>query len=139
MKIENQVCTLDQANKIKELGIEQHSLFSFMAYGSEFKGDEKPCFNNYYKADSSSFLWASAFTCAELGIIIPDGFTLSEVTAHIEPHKQWICGRVIAEEEDYDYDFCEFGATEAQARANMLIYLLETDKTTAEICNKRLL
>jgi hypothetical protein len=118
MTLENQVCTLKQAIKLKELGVEQLSLFCYMAYGNEFKDSEKPFFNNFFKADDRFFLWVSAFTVAELGAMLPQGTRCRKCDVI------WECE--IADEawEESFGQICT-GETEAEGRAALLIYLLE--------------
>lgn len=108
MKIEQQVCSLKSAKKLKELGVKQGSLFWFNLNNKiviVFKGQ-----------DTRKFY--SAFTVAELGEMLPKG-----------------CFSLKTESEEFPYR-CEYkqingytsasGAdTEAEARAKMLIYLLE--------------
>lgn len=69
MKIENQVISLEQAKRLKELGIEQLSVFCYMAHGKDFTGSEVVSINNFYKAPEPDFTWVSAFTVSELQLM----------------------------------------------------------------------
>jgi hypothetical protein len=134
MKIENQVCTLEQAVKFKELGIKQDSHFFWV--------DRKEKSKLVY-AKSVEFLNSlpifAAFLTAELSVLIGNKYTLSETTKHKEDCKRWICGDIIGVEDgDYDYNNCSFGSTEAECRGNMLIHLIENKLVDVEACNKRL-
>lgn len=117
MKLEDQICTLDQARRLHELGIKGPSLYSLWFPQETF----------------------SAFTVAELGVM------LSEVPGHyaftvcIEPTK-WVC-RCQEKSEPPGTDrlkWFDYQHTEAQARAALLIYLLENKIITAEEANQRL-
>ncbi len=137
MKIEQQVCTRIQAERLKELGVEQLSAFCYMAYDSQFKGDEQPVHNNFYKADPSAFLWCSAFTVSELGVLFPinpskDG---NYNWYHRHNHRGHSVGYSCFGLEPIEQLWF---SSEAEARAAMLIYLLENNLTTAGECNARL-
>ncbi len=122
MKIENQITNLELSKKLKEFGVKQESAF----YWRKYNFAKKP--HVFYFADTDrkkidlailsgklEFEY-SAFSVAELGEMLP------------EPAKTWR-GKYIDEEES-TY-FCEFhdheeeADTEANARAKMLIYLIE--------------
>jgi hypothetical protein len=65
MKLEDQVCSLEYAKKLKELGISQESLFCYTNdYDLEFLPSEIRNCN----------ICISAFTVAELGEMLPDEF-----------------------------------------------------------------
>lgn len=122
MKLENQVCSLDLAKRLRELGVKQESYFYWMEYGNPHLLPGK---------DSSIFYektWrkrVSAFTVAELGEMLP-----IEYISQRRPHGSidsgeyaWGCGR-------YGTDFAEVVETEVDARAKMLIYLIENKVIT---------
>ncbi len=70
MKLENQVCTLEQAKKLKELGIVQDSLFYHIECNPnvfEIEQIDENSYKNYDKGDPVF----SAFTVAELGEMLP--------------------------------------------------------------------
>jgi hypothetical protein len=142
MKIENQVCSLEQAKRLKELGVVQKSYFQW----NDTKHAE-PYINNSVFGESHPPIEFSAFTVAELGVML------------YEPEKDWLgllgnniigfhCS-YIHEDEMFgeEKSLCSFPnekdpnflPTEAQARAEMLIHLLENDIITSEEVNKRLL
>lgn len=129
MKIEKQVCTLQQAKILKELGAPQETFFSW--YGG-FDGSEiEPHVdltdqrnydvgvNGYYGHPDNMY---AAYTVAELGAMLDkniscisfDGFryTYSFINKHLPIEKQYIA------QPAFHFD------TEAQARAALLIYLL---------------
>ena len=124
MKLQDQVITEEQADKMKRLGIDQDALYyhthsekwGVMPKGSiDFSGDP-----------------SAAFTVAELGTMLPAGYDTMRFTEH--PEDRWF---------GYDTSGDTFPGedcwkTEAEARGAMLIHLLETNTITAEEVNARL-
>lgn len=119
MKLEQQVTSLELSKKLKALGVKQESLFWWSVYdGGNTK--EKPGIiftddaNHGFEEDLTS-----AFTVAELGDMLPD----RDITSF--NHKgTWYCeiaSWINAKAED---------GFEANARAKMLIYLLENNLIT---------
>lgn len=126
MKLEDQVCTIEQAKKLKELGVAQVSLFfhrkyqytkhklrhngnrptptqtifNDIGYGSELHGD-------YVMTESHS-----AFTVAELGVMMGE-YWEQEITAA--------------------YDFT--ADTEAEERAHYLIGAIESGQLKVDFVN----
>jgi hypothetical protein len=137
MKIENQVCTLDQADRLKELGVVQESLF----YHTHSDWGVMPKNSIDFSGDPSS-----AFTVAELGVMLPHPDNLSEIGGFLHlstfdpgaDNKPWYC--------IWEYDTDKYGMkrklidgnTEAESRAGMLIHLLETATITPAEVNERL-
>lgn len=126
MKRENQVCTLDQAKKLKELGISQDSLCWYVhhietelvvAFGYSWTDD--PGYECYPEK------WA-AFNVAELGAMLS--------SKNMFPQKGW--------EDQYWYDHIngqhQKFKTEAETRAALLIDLLERKVIKVASVNKRL-
>src|SRR3990167_1449222 len=117
MKLENQVCSLELAKRLKELGVKQESLFYWSI--PVWKSDDLPephigivepgC--NY--GDDEIYHHASAFTVAELGEMIPALSSLEKLhdgtfflsNEFETPGMNWVAD------------------TEAGARCKMLIYL----------------
>jgi hypothetical protein len=108
MQLEDQVISLEYAKQFKELRIEQSSLFFYTYGGIVSRLEALPILESNY----------SAFTVAELGEMLPK-YTHS-ARGDDENHI-WEC--------IYDCGknyFCKSGAdNEADARAKMLIYLIE--------------
>lgn len=130
MKLEKQVCSLKQAKILKELGIEQKSLFywkqnEIQTVVTESKMKEwiakyLPTINDYY----------SAFTASELGQMLPEYFE-----SHSGPmDENWYCGILEGGEDEY----FAMENTQAEAMAAMLIHLLKNGNLV-EACNSRLL
>ena len=145
MKLEQQVCNSELAKKLEELGVKQESLFIWVE-----KGWYEPKWNMckeleevvIFSADSlkrekdgeleiAYNTLASAFTVAELGEILPlylredadKGISFSVETncLHIRKtydNKGWICA--------YSHR-TQSANTEADARAKMLIHLIENN------------
>ena len=138
MKIEDQVCSLELAREMKELGFEQDSLYSWI-HPFGFKEGLKDFF------DEDMLKWVvrstitlapflilktrekyAAYTVAELGIMLPSHF----YSDYDEYDCEWACcspwGFYEVEENGH---LCESGRisaennTEANARAMMLIKL----------------
>ena len=125
MKLENQVVSLELAKKLKELGVEQESLFYW--HDNEIKtvtAVAYPPSGKEFYFDGGSFennlsVVYSAYTVAELGEMLP--------RSGIEYHKcvdvsgGWSCGQsfpsMVIKKDD----------KEADARAKMLIYLKENN------------
>jgi hypothetical protein len=110
MKIENQVCTLEQAKKLKELGVCQESYLYHVkdiTTPGTLSGKEKIIFNQHW----------SAFSVAELGVMLGN-------MAHY-PHR--------SDRNEYWYvylDKYEQYKTEAEVRAAVLIFRLERGAIT---------
>lgn len=169
MKLVDQVCTLEQAIKLKQLGVAQQSLWYYDHYvnnGLVLRiedavirpwGDSE---ENYFK-DGIPERMSSAFTGSELRLLLPSYFE----DANGDKYKlhEWfgeygsiVMGIEFREYEGYNsrYDdiYRTLGEnrypkvliaqrTEAMARANLLIHILEDQKFScvkiAE-CNERL-
>lgn len=117
MKLEDQCCTLQQAKRLKELGIEQISYFVWGERGVITEG---------WSIEGYEDIFYSAYNVAELGIMLPPGYDTMKITDN-----GWAA---------YDPDgecVLTHYKTEAECRAAMLINLLET-AITIEECNKRL-
>lgn len=111
MKLEDQVCSLELAKKLKELGVKQESLFWWD------KGDGIEDRLEFSPTQPLTEL-ASAFTVAELGEMLPFGTT---VRVCLDGRWEYtFCGIVGKELQNIWKEF-----TEADARAKMLIYLYE--------------
>jgi len=126
MKLEEQVCSLELTKKLKELGVKQESLWSW-AIGKEdgltvvieTPEDntclhlENPTNGKHYIQDIKECY--SAFTVAELGMMLPDN------VKSLRLRNKWICE---ADVDEYSGE-SKVHVTEANARAKMLIYMIE--------------
>lgn len=131
MKLENQVCSLELAKRLKEFGVKQESLFYWHYYmGKESEASVCQSFG------MSSGVFNSAFTVAELGEMLPDTIKpKGEGIAYFSVEKTDTKSDQIWEVY-YEYFTNEGGRigfnanTEANARAKMLVYLLENKLIT---------
>ena len=125
MKLENQVCSLELAKKLKELGVKQESFFCWAHPWEPYT----------YTADKSRFILTepsklniregiSAFNVAELGEMLPDQYHSWHTVG--DGFTGWCCVRFSEPEFEID-EHWEYGEdlTEADCRAKMLIHLIE--------------
>lgn len=147
MKIELQVCTLEQAKRLNELGIKQGlSIFFYDTVVNKTFFNENNV-DGYFNAETCF----SLFTVAELGMMLPDGANISGDNHVAQFHSFRICVSAQRNNEKYccyadnssPVESTEYGDvytvwktisgnTEAEARAAMLIYLLENSLITLE-------
>lgn len=133
MKLEEQVCTLEQAKRLKELGVKQDS-FWYWGKGFFYKGEYNQRLfainelRKYYPGEAIQEGFTSAFTVAELGELyrqkMPNHFIT--VAYYFDIDKDCNDGIVINGEMSVQYR----GKTEAEARANLLIHILEVNNGT---------
>jgi len=119
MKLEDQVCSLDLAKKLKELGVKQESYFTWYQGigGVWYLGDPAESMNNAVEIGHTTapqFNFVAAFTVAELGEMLP--------LNHYTMRNQWEQWTPCNDERALP---SESAPTEADTRAKMLIYLLE--------------
>lgn len=130
MKLENQVCSLELSKKLKELGLKQESLFywQYNLMKREFiivpKSLTKVEYENIKNTDYPVF---SAFNVAELGEMLPNWVNICRLGKISGKNSgKYCCNYNFIGDVDDDKDSIETIAdTEANARAKMLIYLLE--------------
>jgi hypothetical protein len=144
MQLENQVITLEQAKRLKELGItalatfyfvENYGLIPRMIYDGYGGYEENETVTNALDGIYKNYCYP-AFTVAELGVMLP-----SEVRTGSGGYGGLVyvfnpLGNRLDNCEDFNYsDY----TSEAEARGSMLIYLLENNLITVEEVNQRLL
>ena len=129
MNLEQQVASLDLCKRLKALGVKQESAFYWRIRGGELLTDARlsdKAFLDENKAEVQGWFIYSAFTVAELGEILPDFYQCSW-----KPSKnEWVCGKMeegFVDLVSFRFNCSEIGIchTEADARAKMLIYLIE--------------
>jgi len=115
MKLEKQICSLEHAKKLKELGVKQESewIWAIMNIGA---GQSAYIYNTVGDKGYHRDEHYSAYTVAELGDILKD---YSGNVEYDGKFKKW---RIIYFESSYT---TEIIGSEADARAKLLIYLLE--------------
>lgn len=133
MNLKDQVCTLDQSEKLKELGVRQDSIFVWSLNGGSlfiYPTTEKMLSsltailpNQDYFQDGC-IETTSAFTVAELGeLLIQNNISFDiQYLFDVESSYKWFC---LVEGDSPFTDIEAFGKTEAEARANLLIRILE--------------
>jgi hypothetical protein len=126
MRLEQQVCSVELAMKLKELGVKQNSHFWWSrAWIASFgnSSDWKLCRFGETFNDTTR---CSAFTSAELGEMLPhDNASQRKDTRRNNAGgllKQWTAYYLL---EDGSKMVFERGNTEADARAKLLIHLIQ--------------
>lgn len=130
MKLEDQCVSIDLSKRLKELGVKQDSLYSWFEtkrYGIIIEQSGSEFDLEYYLSVGRL---GSAFTVAELGEMLPYNIMVNGQSYFFEAGKASKANPYISEHEvNYSYgDECihlEREDTEADARAKMLIYLIE--------------
>jgi hypothetical protein len=137
MKLQDQLCPPEHARRLKELGMAQQSLYYYCDKGivlqtlegfialTKEKADES--FIGQMKDDSHSY--SAAFTVAELGAALPPSLEGVDLTTEKSEEMNFV---------SYPGLKTTFGKTEAQARATMLIWLIENKYATIGGINERL-
>ncbi len=126
MKLEDQVCSLELAKKLKELGVKQESLFY---YDCDEDGEASVVIEYDPHILINQHAWRySAFTVAELGEMLPiryPGHGQSLVCS--KWYEKWF----VEYHTTFEAPLCRIEErTEADARAKMLIHLLENNLIT---------
>lgn len=133
MRIEDQCCSLELSKRLKELGVKQESAFYFVCNAGHcdtWKLYPRP--NKWNRPITDYWLegaFVSAFTCSELGEMLPKPKDESDPHTYItrrEPDGRWQAWET--EEGLYDKKGNHILAdTEADARAKMLIFLIKSE------------
>lgn len=150
MKTEKQVCTIEQAGKLKELGVEQTSEYAFIFRLKEWQVNHIAEFNRWAFQQEQDLIGArenySAFTVAELGEMLETNddqhFLMHSWNDHGGEWQTFLSKRKESESEEQKDHFedvhQEVGETEAEARAEMLIWMLENKIISVESVNENL-
>lgn len=135
MKLEQQVVSLELAQKMKELGFKQESLYYYSELSLKPNGATHWQLGDFKFYTSNNH--ASAYTVAELGEMLPDNIKVDGNSYWYEERKTHISDGEIYYIVYYKFehptkgDVIAFnGNTEADARAKMLIYLVENNLMT---------
>lgn len=144
MDIENQVCTLEQAKKLKELGVVQESLFDWTIEHKKKDYNETSTqlmggtFDVRVNHDINWRTWDfnkretySAFTVSELGAMLPDADKMEDKLEPLFIEKYGECDK-----ERFNKYFRSL--FNAQDICEWVIYLLENNHITASEVNNRL-
>lgn len=121
MKLEDQICCLEYAKRLKELGVKQESLLVWaystvtMSHDIEFYNNESPYGNSY-----------SAYTVAELLDLLPESLPESAESVILQKVNVYP-NNIVTYFCEYRYGLAETEAPQnaANCLAAMLIYLIE--------------
>ena len=140
MELSKQCCSYEQAKKIKQLGIDQEKslllfseergnpLFARTTLGYTSFGCEAVDGSPDYWEDADGYEYYSAFTVAELGVMLGCSCNLPYAIGQVGTNDcLWT--------DDLGGNKVK---TEAEARAALLIYFLESLTIDADQCNERL-
>lgn len=127
MKLENQVVSLELAKRLKELGVKQESVFGYINGQLYLDGEKQPT--------KHSDNCVAAFTVAELGEMLPKAIKKLSVQGVPQKSDYYLDISWSDHDQKWRYTYSNptynacvdmwFEATEADARAKMLIFLLE--------------
>lgn len=135
LPLEKQVCSLEYAKKLKELGVNQQSLFYW--YERNAPGKPKDSLVSLGLTNGPNG-WScdtfSAFTVAELGVMLPD---FREENSKIEENHYAltitkISGNFIVFDKGFD------DKNESDLRAQALIYAIQKNVITVSEINERI-
>lgn len=131
MELIDQVCSLELSRQLEALGVLQDSFWKYLITISnhiklEWSCHDRAQFEKVWGTIKESY---SAFTSSELGMILPVGIYtrqyLNKSNPHYNKNSNWFCIR-----HETDMDKLNGAATEANARAERLKYLLENKLIT---------
>ena len=129
MKLENQICSLELARRLKMLGFEQESLFYWvMMYpgalvlsGPSWIIHTADEFENIKVLPEEDWMAYPAYTAAELGEMLPSH--IKQHSMFVDRfHDKWLIGYSYVYDDDKP-----FMNTEADAKAELLIWLKENN------------
>lgn len=137
MKIQDMVCTLDQAKELKGMGIEQIGLFSW-AYDTtneKWEISHRNVESLILSRHNKDQVFYSAFTTDELLAMLP-----GETKGYELALRKDVCEYITLCEGAVEnrFLFYECGSNSVQAAAKALIYCLKNNYLTADEANKRL-
>lgn len=151
MKLIDQVCTMYQGNRLKELGVTVSPIFSHFKTASHAGIALTDMYVRHIHILTGSGYWEDeielipAYSVAELATMLPDyypswRFKVNESSDDCKWVATIICGPKPPGIDDIHtaHEFDRFGKTQAEALATLLIALLETNVITADEVNKRL-
>jgi len=130
MELKEQVTSLELSKKLKELGVKQESLFYWETYRSD-QFDEAPhpkIINFKEEPGFSENSLYSAFTVAELGEMLPVVIESPPYTIqYLKQGNSGLWTLNLCDDFRHKIEFTIQEKSEADARAKMLIYLLENN------------
>lgn len=132
MELEKQVCPLELAKKLKELGVPQTAYWSWVFRKGRYEQEHA----TYLLETGSAYnfrpdrLW-SAFTVAELGEMLPSDVGVVSLKMGKSVDGYWVSYCLTLTDGSLAGEVVK-AETEADARAKCLIYLLENGLLKAE-------
>jgi hypothetical protein len=121
MKLEKQVCNRELSLKLVNLGAPYESAFEWRCeYDERNQLKEESWYLGYAPEREKTYAYLPAFSVAELGEMLPQGALSFLRSGDALPPWQCLPPRAL-----YDRVAPLNGDTEADARASMLIYLIE--------------
>lgn len=131
MNLEQQVVSLEYAEKLKELGVGQQSLFYWFYTDAPLKDGSRWELKSAKTLHDSDFElgddWCSAFTVAELGEMFDRELKIHSGKT-VYGLELYYCSFMESSLEEYwNKTHCFGGDTEANARAKMLVHLIENN------------
>jgi len=123
MRLEEQVVSLELAKRLKELGVKQESHFEWEynpEKGREWEHRLLQPHDDRYKFHQH----CAAFTVAELGELLPYEPNHKYFSTNNGTKERWICWEWVGGYQHH-YEDTTGSDTEADARAKMLIHLIE--------------
>lgn len=138
MKLEKQLTSLELSKRLKELGVRQESHFRWVVggalNGSHYSEQIEPSKTQSFGAANQAYSHYSAFTVSELGEMLPFQIKYKKHICYLSCQKNipeyggWYCfyesSDIVRPTEKTEMFTAD---TEADARAKMLIYLIEND------------
>ena len=134
MKLKDIVCDFEYAERLQELGIDRKTLFKY-GRGNSDDWSVIGCFDHCWQ-------WLRAFSVAELGEMLPSIIKIDELGSYITHgyrsqtgcyvlYMQHVCDPL----DVYDDKFFQ-DPKEANARAKLLIWLIENNHIRVKDLNK---
>lgn len=118
MKLEQQVCSYELSRKLQLLLSKQDNLYKYVEFNGFYEILTKDEFEKSLIEEKDSIEdIVDTFTSPELGELLPDGYKT------FRENNEWVCSFI----DEKEYKRTSKADTEANARAKMLIYLLENE------------
>ena len=121
MDYEQQVTNPELSKKLKEIGVKQDALWAWRI--GKDKNDKPRLLLVHGDEANTPITFISAFTVAELGELLPNG--LEYIITTTKAINKWMCLCEHIEGAFRKTTNREWADTEVNARAQMLVYLLE--------------
>lgn len=132
LPIEKQVCTPEQSRKLRELGVRQDSFFAWTDTGELMSAHKDP---KVLQLMSMATDFSAAFNTAELGVLMPERpVDVDGVRVDLVKNS---AGDVCFTVGSPGLIRTVVSETEAQARAALLIYLLENKLLGIDLLTKK--